>query len=214
MRQFMNITVASLVVLLSAAATCHAAFVQPTSITASSTSINTATALISEATANGGPSYAPGSPSSGGASPYLSWYTATAGTISTPVTLTFDFASSPDTFTDLYLWDYYTHSPPTWTLTLYSGANATGSVLLTHNFTFVPTASPNSNLKIIDFPDTLGTVLSGRLETFMNSASGGVGLSEIAFITVLPPVPEPSTLALLGIGTIGLAIKARRRLAA
>jgi hypothetical protein len=208
MRHATTLALASLVILLSSITDSHATFIQPTSISSNApNTLNTPGVLINAATGNGGASYVPPGPSSGGGG--TSWYTSTAGTITTPVTLSFDFASA-DIYLDLYLWDYYTHTPPNWTLTLYSGLGGTGTQLLSHNFTIVPGTNSNfSTLHVIDFPNVIGA-LSGKLDTFMNSTSSGVGLAEIGFTTEVP-VPEPSTLALLTLGVIGLGIRSRRR---
>src|SRR5687768_16203966 len=115
-----NRALVSVVISLSAVATGNATFIQPTSISANApNTLNTPAVLIYDASGNGGTNYVAPNPSSGGGG--TSWYTSTAGTPTTPVTLTFDFAPTADIFLELYLWDYYFHTPVAWTLNLYSG---------------------------------------------------------------------------------------------
>lgn len=187
---------------------CQAGFIQPTSIsTTASLSTNTPAVLINAATGNGGTAYVAPGPASGGSG--TSWHTGDAGT--TPVTLSFDFAATTDLYSELYMWDYYTHSPSDWTLKLYSGLGATGTELLNLDFSISPGIVNNTSTKhIIDFSNVTG-VLSGVLQTRNNSGSGGVGLAEFGFLTEHPPAPEPSSFLLLSLGALGLVRSVRRR---
>jgi hypothetical protein len=187
-------------------ADCQAGFIQPTSISTPTSTLNTPSVLINHATGNGGASYVAPDPSSGGSG--TSWYAAVAGT--TPVVLSFNFAATTDTFSEIYMWDYYTHSPSDWTVKLYSGLNATGTELLDFDFSIIPGPSSTSTKTALNFTNVSG-VLSGILETRNNSVSGGVGLAEFGFLTEPAPAPEPSSLLLLGFGAWGLMRSARGR---
>ncbi len=166
------------------------------SATASSTSINTAEVLIINA--NGRYDYEAPNPSSGGGG--TSWHTgAGAGTW-----LIFDF-EDVEGVDELVLWDYYTHSPSDWTVELFSETDATGELLLSHDFSITPGSPGTSTRHVIDLVDTYG-VLSAKLTSRNNSTRGGTGLSEVAFVQV----PEPSTLASAFI-LLGLAVCSHRR---
>ena len=87
MRNTTTFAVAALVLSVSLVAESRGAFIQPSSITASSTTINSAGVLINAATGGGGTAYVAPNPGSGGGG--TSWYTSAAGT--TGVTLNFGF---------------------------------------------------------------------------------------------------------------------------
>lgn len=167
--------------------------------------------LIADAAGGGGASYAAPNPGSGGGG--TSWHTGDLGT--TPVVVSFGFDTvGPSTISvleELYMWDYYGHSPTDWTLKLYSGAGGTGTTLLDYDFSISPgTTSGTSTKHIIDFSDVTG-YLSGTLETRSNSGFGGVGLSEIGFTATIFNVPEPATFTLAALGFLALLRRRRRR---
>ena len=109
------------------------------------------------------------------------------------------------------MWDYYWHSPTDWNLSLFSGANLTGTQLLDFNFSNAQNNAATSSAKHVhDFSNASG-VLSGTLTTRNSSTNGGVGLSEVGFIGGdAPVIPEPSSLAIFGIGA-GLIVLQRRK---
>jgi hypothetical protein len=163
--------------------------------TTSTPSTNTPTALISDA--NGNYYYLAPNPGSGGGG--TSWHTTDPGSSNVNVVFNFQHVDSVDA---LLLWDYYTHSPSNWRLELFSGTGATGTTLLSYDFSISPGPSGSSTRNVIDVPNTFG-VLSARLTSLNNSQSGGVGLAEVAFAEV---VPEPSTFLLAVLGVLGLAV--------
>ena len=172
-----------------------------TATTTATPSTNTPTVLITDA--DGNYYYAAPNPGSGGGG--TSWHTGDNGSSGVELVFDFDHVSDVD---ELIVWDYYRHSPTLWTLELFSGANATGTTLLTHDFSISP-ASGGSTRHVIDVLNTFG-VLSATLTTRNSSAGGGVGLAEVAF---LQKVPEPSTFLIAGYGLPALALFAcgRRR---
>ena len=100
-------------------------FLAPDQISADAVAAyNTPTSLINEATTNGGINYNAQSAGSGGSGNHLAWYTGSPGSM--PVTLTFGFDGAK-VLEELYMWDYYWHSPTDWNLSLFSGANLTGT---------------------------------------------------------------------------------------
>lgn len=206
MRRTLLLELVAVVLSWNVASNCLAGFFQPTSISTPTSTINTPSVLISNATGNGGINYVAPDPASGGSG--TSWYAGIPGT--TPVVLSFNFAATTDIFSEIYTWDYYTHSPSDWTVKLYSGLNQTGSELLNFDFSIVPGPTSTSTKTAINFANVTG-VLSGVLQTRNNSGSGGVGLAEFGFLTQPPPAPEPSSLLLLGLGTLGLVRSAHRQ---
>ncbi len=168
--------------------------------TASSSSTNNASVLIKDA--KGNYQYQAPNPSSGGGG--TSWHTGAAG--SSNVWVVFDFAGV-EAVDELVVWDYYGHSPTNWRLELFSGANATGTTLLSHEFSITPGSSGTSTRHVIDVLNTFG-VQSARLTSLNDSVSGGTGLAEVAFLRW---VPEPGTALLAGLGLPGVALFARRR---
>lgn len=207
MRRVFLLALVTVVVSWNIVSDCQAGFIQPTSITTPASTINTPTVLISDATGNGGINYIAPNPGSGGSG--TSWYTANAGT--TPVVLSFNFAATTDIFSEIYMWDYYTHSPSDWTVKLYTGLNATGTELLDFDFSIIPGPSSTSTKTALNFANVSG-VLSGILETRNNSGSGGVGLAEFGFLTEPPPAPEPSSLMIWGMaGLCTMAYRHRSR---
>ncbi len=166
--------------------------------TASSTSINNPTALIKDAL--GDYDYAAPNPGSGGSG--TSWYTSAAG--SSNVWIVFDFAEV-EGVDELIVWDYYGHSPTDWRLELFSDLNATGTMLLSHDFSITPNTG-GSTRHVIDVLDIFGE-RSARLISLNDSTRGGTGLAEVAFLQI----PEPSTFLLAGLGLPGLALLASGR---
>lgn len=175
-------------------------FVSPIAATSTSPNdFNTPSVLISDAASE---NYVAPNPASGGSG--TSWWTNTPG--STTIEVSFDFGAA-QAIDELVLWDYYDHSPTEWTLQLFSGAGGTGSELLNFDFSIAPGAVLTSTRHLIEFGAIQG-VMSGVLETSIDSSRGGVGLAEFGFITT--SVPEPSTFAILGLcGMLGVC--ARRR---
>ena len=118
-------------------------------------------------------------------------------------TWTFDFDSAY-TLDTAYIWDYYGHSPTDWLLTFFGSTNGVGPALFSHNFS-MPNAAPathDSDLYTINFA-SVADVRSVTLQNVNTSVRGGVGLAEVHFGGTA--VPEPSTLAILGLGLLGLA---------
>ncbi len=207
MRNEILVALSTFVLCLISVPQSQAGFIQPTSAsTTASPSINTPAVLINAATGNGGTNYVAPNPSSGGSG--TSWHTGDSGT--TPVRIDFNFATTTDFFSELYMWDYYTHSPSDWTLKLYTGLNATGTELLDYDFAIVPGPNQTSTKTAINFTNVAG-VMSGFLETRNSSTNGGVGLAEFGFVTVPVPAPEPSSLLLLGLGALVFVWRTRRR---
>jgi len=201
------LTLAAFSISLNAAANVDAGLIQPSSIAANVGSVfNNPSVLINAALGSGGVNYAAPNPVSGGSG--TSWYTSAEGT--TPVTLTFDFGAS-QTLGELYLWDYYKHTPTNWTLKFFSGSGGAGTELLDLDFTISPLGSQASTKHVVDFTDVAGA-LSGTLTSGNASAFGGVGLAEIGFTPAQDAVvPEPSTFAIWSLlGGIGLVLGHRR----
>ncbi len=180
----------------------YAYFIQPTSaVSSTGSNFNLPAVLLDAATSNSGVNYSAPNPQSGGGG--TSWWTFASG--STGVVLTFDFSISQD-LEELYLWDYYDHSPADWKLNLFSGASGTGSTLLDFDFSITPGPINTSTKHVLDFTDANG-VLSGTLTTLNDSVGGGVGLAEIGFTgSETTAVPEPSTFALLGSALLGFLV--------
>jgi hypothetical protein len=167
--------------------------------TTATPSTNTPTVLITDAKENY--YYLAPNPGSGGGG--TSWHTTDSGSSNVKVVFNFNHVDNVD---QLLLWDYYTHSPGDWRLELFSGTGATGTTLLSYDFSITPGAPGSSTRNVIDLPNTFG-VLSARLTSLSDSPSGGVGLAEVAFLAV---VPEPSTLLLALLGLPSLAVLSGR----
>lgn len=197
-------TTATLIAWLFLVSAAYADFIQPTGITFSGTSsINTLDALVGDVSSANDEHPSPYSGGSGTA-----WYSANG-----PVGyyLTFNFAS-PVNLEAFHLWDYYEHSPDAYTLVLYDGANATGISLYSQNLSISPshTAANESDRWDFTFSSTISGVESARLTATQDLSPSypGFGLAEIGFTGI---VPEPSTLALAGLGLLGLVILLWRR---
>jgi hypothetical protein len=149
--------------------------------------------------AQGNYNYVPPNPGTGGGG--TSWHTPAVG--ATPVMLTFNFAQA-SAVREVVLWDYYGHTPQLWTVKLFSGAGATGSELLSHDFA-IGSLNYTPQRWNISVPIT-GSVQSARLVTRSNSQWDGVGLSEVAFIA-----PEPTTSVILLVACAAWSASTRRR---
>lgn len=170
-----------------------------TATTTATPSTNTPSVLIKDA--HGNYNYLAPNPGSGGGG--TSWHTTDSGINNVQVVFGFHQVEGVD---ELLLWDYYGHTPTDWRLELFSGANATGTTLLSYDFSITPGSPGTSTRHVIDLPNTFG-VLSARLTTLNNSVSGGVGLSEVAFYRI----PEPSTFLLSALGFVALGFAGWRR---
>lgn len=175
-------------VFLIASTNAVAGFISPTSATAVVSTYNAPSVLISDAADI---NYIAPSPVGGGAG------TANYALIDFN-TWTFNFDSAYSV-TDLYLWDYYRHSPTEWRMTFFDDVGGLGSDLGQVDFSIVPSGLRTSSLHTITFAPIDG-VMSVTLANTNTSTQGGVGLSEVAF-----NVPEPATVLLLGVGLLGFA---------
>jgi hypothetical protein len=155
---------------------------------------NPPTVLVADA--QGDYLYSPPNPGGGGGG--TSWHTYSSDG-SPPIILTFNFSQSANV-NELVLWDYYGHSPSDWTIKLYSGPSATGSELLSYDFSIGTGQNYDPLRWVVDFPNTYN-VDSAALSTRSNSHWGGVGLSEVAFV-----VPEPTSMAIFIGGCFFVAI--------
>lgn len=154
--------------------------------------------------AQGDYNYAPPvSPGTGGGPGGYSWHTYTSnGT--PPISLTFNFAH-PARVNEVVLWDYYGHSPSDWTVKLFSGPDATGTQLVSHDFSI----GTGFTYDYYRWPRMFANSIhaqSAVLLTRSNSYWGGVGLGEVAFV-----VPEPTACTLATLAIISCIACAGRR---
>jgi hypothetical protein len=95
------------------------------------------------------------------------------------------------------------------TITIWSGTNGTGTVLATLSL------SPN-NSSCTGFPSYcnwtgVGMSFSGTAQSVtISGAANGIGLADIGLGSSSFAIPEPSSLALMGTGLLGIAIRGRR----
>jgi hypothetical protein len=199
MNRFSPAVAFALALLALPASTVQATPILPvSSVTASvASSINTPAVLVADAVNY---EYVTTAAGSGGGG--TSWYTNADGVPA--IDITFNLAAVHG-ITEFSIWDYYSHTPTQWTVKMYSGPGATGSELLSYDFSIGASSTDPPKRWYIDVADTLG-VSSVVLRTRNNSGFGGVGLSEVMF------VPEPSSGIILasGLGVL-LAACLRRR---
>jgi hypothetical protein len=151
--------------------------------------LNTPAVLAADAT-----NYEYVTTSAGGGGGGTSWHTTAFGT--TPVDIVFNFGAT-SSVTEFSIWDYYGHTPTLWTVKMFAGAGATGTELLSYDFSIGASGTDPPDRWYIDVADTSG-VSSVLLRTRNNSQFDGVGLSEVMF------VPEPSSLSMLVAGLVAL----------
>jgi len=169
--------------------------------------LNTPAKIVSDA--QGDYNYAAPPPGGG----VDSWHTNQAGgpnfgpVHNVRVTFNFNSIAGVD---ELVLWDYYSHSPTQWTVKLFSGLNATGSELLSYDFSISPVLNFFSTRWVIDLADTLN-VSSAQLLTRVASQNGGVGLAEVAFVQAAVPQPTSGLVFFVGCFAVACCSWLRRR---
>lgn len=83
--------------------------------------------------------------------------------------------------TEIYIWDYYDHTPSDWSLVFFDGVNGQGNQLAIRNINIIPgTDTPFSTLHTSSFL-SVESVMSISMTNTNTSVRGGVGLGEVAF---------------------------------